>query len=396
MRPQLLVMIALLLGTSGVQAQSLFGTRGLGVPLDAVDPRSRALGNVGLGLLGLNASMANPAELGGILRRGVFASLQPFYGAEELAGAEDNVAGSRFPLIQLMYPARQRLVLALGFGGVLEQTWSVFTDNSEIIGNDTLDTRDRVSASGAISQVRLSAAYELTADLSVGLAVGIYAGGLERAVDRTFADSLLRSFTTRRNWDYRGPLVSAGVRFDPSATTRLSGAVTWSGELDARQRDETGSDYSYDMPLRVALGASTLITPRLLVTASGQWSSWSDDGNYAAPGSPVGTNVSARTTLEVGGGLEWEQLRSGGRVFPLRAGFRYAQLPFFLPGDETANEIAGSLGVGLRLASDQFGPLAVGDIAVERGKRSGWEGAVTGGLTENFWRIGVSIALFGR
>ena len=106
--------------------------------------------------------------------------------------------------------------------------------------------------------------------------------------------------------------------------------------------------------------------------------------------------MTARPTWDVGAGLEWEQLRTGRRVFPLRAGVRFSQLPFHQTDEEPAKEVSGSLGVGLRLVADEFGPLAMGDIGLERGRRTGWAGPIAGGLTENFWRFTASITLFGR
>ena len=79
MTRRFVLLMSLLLAADSASAQSLFGTRGLGVPLESTDPRSRALGSAGLGLIGLNASLVNPAELSGIRRRGVVAALQPFY-----------------------------------------------------------------------------------------------------------------------------------------------------------------------------------------------------------------------------------------------------------------------------------------------------------------------------
>jgi hypothetical protein len=395
------LLILIVLAVQPVSAQSLFSTRGLGVPLESIDPRSRGLGSVGIGLVGLNASMVNPAELSGIRRRGVVAALQPFYGAEELNGRDDNVAGSRFPLIHLIYPLRSRFVFGLGYGGSLDQSWSLFEDGSEIFSADTVSVRDQISAAGALAQVRISASYQLNPSVSLGLAGGVYTGGLERQVTRTFPDSAvdLVPFSTLRAWDYRAPFLGLGFLVD-FANTRVSSSVTWSGELEARPREQTTTTYTYDLPLRVAVGASSLISSRLLGTASAQWSNWSDSGNYAAAGSPQEVVITARPTWEVGGGLEWEEIRTATRVFPLRLGFRFAQLPFYVPGDEPAKELAGSLGLGLRLAGDDFGPLAVADIAVERGQRTGWQsgsqGTTPDGLTENFWRLSFSVALFGR
>ncbi|HSL72290.1 MAG TPA: hypothetical protein VK864_18720 [Longimicrobiales bacterium] len=409
MMRRFLTAVVMLAAAAPLPAQSLFGTRGLGVPVDPIDPRARALGSIGTGLLGLNTSLVNPAELAGILRRGVTATVQPFYGSEEIGGRTDDLAGTRFPIVQLLYPVRDRYVLALGYGGFMDQSWSVVSDRQEIVGNDTVDTRDQVSATGALAQVRLSASYEASRALGFGLAIGMYTGGLERNLTRTFPDSSLAllGFSDRSNWDYRGSFATLGVRLDATSTSRFTAAVTLSSDLDANGRTDDASDVSYDMPLRFAVGASTLLSSRLLATAAAQWTGWSESTNYAAPGAGSDARVVAQKTWEVGGGLEWEQLRTATRVFPLRVGFRYAQLPFrsdVLTGcPETdcsfspAKEVAGSLGLGLRLAADEFGPLAVADIAVERGRRSGWTASFDPeGLTENFWRLSVSISLFGR
>ena len=398
MKQQLLVFALLAAAATPLHAQSLFGTRGLGVPVEAVDPRARTLGNVGLGLIGLNTSMVNPAELVGIRRRGITAALQPFFASEELAGIEDNVSGTRFPLIHLMYPPKERLVFGLGYGGVLDQSWSVFADSRQFLGGDSINVRDRVATTGAVSQVRLSAGYELSTNLGVGLAAGAYTGGIEREIIRTFPDSgtVFRQFSTRQNWNYSAPFVVLGVRYDPGSWGRLSAALTWSSQLDAESEDDGGIDYSYDLPLRLSVGASALINSRLLATVSGQWTGWSESQNFAAAGSPATLVVSGRPTKELGGGLEWEELRSGSRVFPLRAGIRFAELPFYLVGDEPAKEVVGSFGIGLRLAADDFGPLAVADFGVERGRRTGWTGEIADGLRENFWRFNASITLFGR
>ena len=393
-----ILLLALLAAAQPVGAQSLFGVRGLGVPVDPIDPRGRALGSSGLGLLGLNTSMVNPAELAGIRRRGVVAALQPFYGSEELAGGEDNVSGTRFPLIQLLYPARQRLVIGLGFGGVLEQSWSSITEIAEPVGSDTVDVREFLGATGALTQVRLTIAHELTPSVLLGIAGGVYAGGLERELTRVFLDSAtsLLPFTRLTNWEYRGTFATLGVAVDPSNTTRLAASLMVSTDIKAVPRHENGTRHSYDMPMRFSLGASTLVSSRLLATGSAQYTTWKEGAVYTPPGTSPTLVVTARPTWDVGAGLEWEQLRTGRRVFPLRAGFRFSQLPFHQTDEEPAKEVSGSLGVGLRLVADEFGPLAMGDIGLERGRRTGWAGPIAGGLTENFWRFTASITLFGR
>src|SRR5690606_24310439 len=100
----------------------------------------------------------------------------------------------------------------------------------------------------------------------------------------------------------------------------------------------------------------------------------------------------AADTWEVGGGLEWRGARALGRPFPLRLGARYAKLPFRVQG-ATPSERALALGLGSVLARDDLGPRAVVDAAIERGRRG--DAAATG-LTESFWRLTLSMALFGQ
>lgn len=124
------------------QAQSLFSTRGLGVPLLPLDARARALGGIGVGLLGLNASLVNPADVAGLRRRGVAAVVQPWSGSAELGDETGDIDGTRFPLIRLLLPVSSRTVLSLGFGSALEQSWAVEIDGVQELGPDSVPTRE--------------------------------------------------------------------------------------------------------------------------------------------------------------------------------------------------------------------------------------------------------------
>ena len=68
-RPLFTFALLMLCSTLTASAQSLFATRGLGVPVSPVDARVAALGGMGVGLLGFHTSMVNPAELAGLSRR---------------------------------------------------------------------------------------------------------------------------------------------------------------------------------------------------------------------------------------------------------------------------------------------------------------------------------------
>jgi hypothetical protein len=393
---RLLIVFSLIAGApAAAGAQSLFGTRGLGVPIEGYDARARALSSNGVGLLGLSTSLVNPAEPAGILRRGVTAAFQPYVGSTDFGGESDDISSTRFPLISIMYPTRLG-VFTLGYSGVLDQSYAVIADGEELLGTDTVATRDVVEAVGGIGQLRLGFARQLSGRLAVGASVGIYTGNIDRGISRTYPDSSLnfRPFETHTRWSYSGPQASVGVRWDPMTDLRFGGSVTWSGALKAKPTEGSEVEYEYDMPIRFAVGASGRVGRNLLANVSGSWTAWTSD-DYRTPGN-IGATA-AEQQMEIGGGLEYNGVRRGTRIFPLRLGARTGKLPFHNVGEDAPSEWAITGGMGFRLVEDDFGPLAVADIGVERATRDGFAStAEPDGLSESFWRFTVSLSLFGR
>lgn len=381
--------------TSTLSAQSLFSTHGLGVSLDGVDARARAMGVSGVGLLGLSTTLLNPAEQGGTFRRGITATMQPWGGSASVNGAKDNLGGTRFPLMQVMYPYK-RATVSLGYAGVLDQSWAIVLEDTTVLGTDRVSTRDVVKSTGGINELHLGAAYFINDRFSVGAAVSAHTGTIDRSITRAFPDSgsTLLGFETRTRWNYSGPSASVGVRWNPVARTRVGASIVLGGKLKAKPQVGSTTEYSYDMPTRIALGASSQLTPTFVLAFSTTISNYGS-GSYTAPGMTVATV--AQNGMDFGGGFEWALLRRGEKIYPLRAGVRYSQLPFHNQNETAPTERAASLGIGFRLAQDDYGPLAVADFGFEKGKRDGWTSqASSGGLTENFWRLTATISLFGR
>lgn len=392
---RLALVFAVALIPSVANAQSLFGTRGLGAPLQGADARARALGVSGVGLIGLSTTMLNPAEAAGTVRRGVTASFQPWGGSVELNGEKDRVGGTRFPLMEIFYPTR-RVTFTLGYSGLLDQSWAVTAESRQLLNGDSVDVSDLVRTSGGVGELRLGAAYSRWEGFAIGVSAGLHTGSVQRTVTREFPDSTLglSGFTNLARWRYAGPTASIGFRWDPAAAVRMGASLTWNGDLEAKPDTGTTTSYQYQMPLRIAAGMSGRISPHLIAAVSTTVSNWGS-GSFAQPGT-IDQTV-ARRTIELGGGLEYMGWQSGQRIYPLRLGGRVARLPFHNPGETAAKEWSLSGGLGLRLVQDDFGPLAVADVGVERGTRSGWQGTNTGsGLSENFWRFTVTVSLFGR
>ena len=384
----LLAAALLLAAAAPGSAQSLFATRGLGVPAPAVDARSAALGGIGIGLIGFHTSLVNPAEIAGITRRGVSAALQPVSSTTSADGAEDGTSGTRFPLMRIIYPFTERVVGSFGFGSYLEQSWALVSESQQVIGGTTVDITDVLRSTGGVAQLQLGAAYSVSPTLAIGAAAGLLTGNVERVASRAYSDTtiLLRPFQERLRWEYFAPIVSLGFRLDIAGAVRVSGSVMTGADLDANGSEGAAEDRTYGAPLELSAGASARLSSLFIANGGGVWSRMPEAGGDAV----------SRETWRIGGGLEYEGVRSGARAYPIRLGARYAQLPYHFADEKAPTEVSVGLGAGFRLG-DPTDPSAVADFAFERASRNGLEGgAVSGGLEERLWRVTFSISLFGR
>jgi hypothetical protein len=394
-------------GAAPAAGQSLFATSGLGLPHQPLDARARLLGGSGVGLFGANPSLVNPAAAAAFTSRGVSATFQPTSRALDLEGGEGELGGTRFPLISILYPLSDRLVLQAGAGAFMDQSFGVEVRDSLMLQDGPVEIVDLLRSTGGIAQVRAGVALTVTEDLVVGLAGGAYTGGLTRNVQRTFLDSagVLRPFREQARWSYGAPLVVAGVRWDPVGRLRLGGAVTVPGDLDASGEDGT-PDRVFDMPLQLDLGASAILSEDLLLAASVRYADWSGAGEEFDPSeNPTTAPPAAGDEWRVGGGLEWGGISSGARSFPLRLGFNVGKLPFrpvvrsedALPAEaDRPTEWSVGGGFSFRLTGQDAGPGALVDAAVEHGRIAAEGAANLPNLVESYWRFTVSLGVFSR
>lgn len=378
---------------SPAAAQSLFGSRGLGVPAPAIDGRIAALGGLGVALPGANAAMINPADASGTPRRGGIAALQPTTTELEVEAGSDGVDATRFPLVQALLPVGDGTVLFAGFGSFLDQNWGVERELTVPLGADTVLARDRITSDGGIAQVRVGASHDLTPYLSVGLSAGLLTGSRTRSLRRSFVGGGLRTYVDDLEVAYSAPLATVGVRWAPTEVVQLGGSVTWIGSMDADVDGEEDADDgapdpgaprsgSIDMPFQLAGGASAYLDADLIASVSGRWSGWSAAADDLTGG--------ADDAWEVGGGLEYLGTRAVNRVFPIRLGARYTRLPFPV-GGSAPTEWGLSAGLGALLAGTEEAPAAEVNGSLERG----WRGSLDeNGIEERFWRVTVSVALF--
>jgi hypothetical protein len=382
----LLLTLVCLSAAAPVSGQSLFNAAGLGVPIEALDGRARALGNVGVGLRGGSFIPTDPAALGRlVVSTGVMAAQPSWVDYESEQGVSGKVQGTRFPLLGIAYPLLGGM-MSVQVGSFLDQSYQATSVGEIDFGLGPVTTTDEFEQDGSVSNLNFGFARMVGSQVSVGMTLGRYAGSVIRTLTRTYGDEQTQDvddYVEQGEWTYRGHSFTAGVAADLGPAVRASLSVQVPTALNAESTDETrGADRSYDLPIQYRVGASALVGSGLVVTGSMLLADWS-----GAQDDLVGVGRAANSN-SLGLGIEFSRARLWGKDAPIRFGYRQTGLPFsFDDGGTTERVIAG--GFGLALSRSGGITLAGVDLAIERGRRSG------GGLTENFWRATISLLASG-
>ena len=366
-------------------AQSLYNAAGLGVPVEALDGRARALANLGIGLRGGSFMPTDPGSLGRLsVSTGVMAAQPQWVDYKIRDGAAGSVQGTRFPLLGIAYPLFSGM-MSVQIGSFLDQNYEVVRTTTIDFGRGPIETTDDFQQDGSISNLNLGYSRMFGERFSAGVTVGRYAGSMERSLTRTYGDENttdVDSYVEAGTWSYKAWAFTAGATADLFDRARVAVSVHVPTELEAEAEDGTrGADRTYSVPLQLRAGTSVTLGPALVVTGSVLLADWSD-AQSDLQGAAVAGDQNG-----YGLGLELSRASFFGRSVPLRVGFRETGLPFAF--DEGATERIVSGGFGLELSTSGDVVLAGVDFAVERGHRFG------GGVNEKFWRATLSLLASG-
>ncbi len=376
-----LLMAGLGLGAlvQGLGAQSPFSVNGLGLPLEPVNARARALGGMGVGLMGPGLIPTDPAAAAAILVPTINFSAQPFWGSADIGGESYTGQGTRFPLFGVAFPVlRLRGTVTLTLGGFMDQRWEVEREGTTELDGEEVPSAELFTSEGGVSTVRLGWAQRLNDMVAVAVGVGGHIGSVTRTFTRTLEPEgrlgQVDTYVESVNWQYSGMSTSIGVMFTPVDIFHVSGSASWSGDLEATPVSATEKEGgSFALPAEYRIGASGLLTTRLAVNLGLSYARWESSTDGLEPETVSGP------VWGFGGGMEWLGPQLGSRYLPIRIGFRRADLPFRFEG-EAPKESSLSAGIGLNLTPAN--PIVVGaiDLAIERGNRE------AGSLSEAFWR----------
>lgn len=373
------------LSTTTLSAQSLYNAAGLGVPVEALDGRARALGNLGIGLRGGSFMPTDPGSLGRlVVSTGVMAAQPQWIDYRIKDGSSGSVQGNRFPLLGIAYPLF-RGMMSVQIGSFMDQNYEVQRTTEVDFGRGPIETTDDFRQDGSISNLNLGFARMFGERFSAGLTLGRYAGAMERSLTRTFGNEQTTDvdpYVEAGTWSYKAWSVTGGVAADLLDRARVSVSVHVPTQLEAEADENTeGQDREYTLPIQYRAGASVTLGPALVVSGSILIADWSDTQSDLTGAAVAGDQNG------YGLGIELSRATFFGKTAPLRLGFRESGIPFAFQEGATERIISG--GFGLELSSSGDVVLAGVDFAVERGHRFG------GGVNEKFWRGTISLLASG-
>ena len=377
--------LVLLASAAPVWGQSLFNAAGLGMPVEALDGRARALGSMGIGLGGPSIMPTDPGGLARLgISTGVMAASPSWVDYSASGDDSGSFQGNRFPLVGIGYPFFGGMA-SVQFGSFLDQTYELTSVGEADLGNERVPTSDDFTQDGSVSNVNLGFARAINERFAAGLTVGRYAGSLDRTLVRTYGDEEeegnVDQYIESGVWSWAGWSLTAGGSANFEGL-EVAASVQIPSTLSGSASDETrGSDGSFSLPIQYRVGATANLGSSVLLHSSvvlADWSSSEDEWADAYANSGSGFGV----------GLELSRARLLGKDAPLRFGFRRVGLPFAFE-DESVTERTLSGGFGLVLNETAGIVLARIDMSIERGRRS------SANLTENFWRATLSLLTSG-
>ena len=372
--------------------QSILGTSGLGIRSEPLDAVQRALGGVGVAAGSTSILPGDPTASLDLLAPTVTFSVQPTWGDYSIGAEEGDFRGTRFPILGLAYPLGIQSVLTVTAGSVFDQRWGAVSEGTLEISGETVPILDTFESDGGVSALRVGYGRRLSPSLALGGSVGLYRGHVDRSFVRSFnreLDSLdivnqITPFGDGGRWTYSGPVASVSASWDPSEVVQLGASLGWSGGISGEPVGSAGGDaIDVTPPLEIRIGATTLLSPALSVTAGLSTANWTDLGDPAFDDLAVGRVTS------YGAGIEWRARSFWAGDLPLRLGYRHSGMPFAFRG-ESAVENTVSGGFSFVMAQALGIPLATLDAAIEVGSRTAGE------LKENFRRLTLTIRVGGR
>lgn len=343
---------------------SQFGIRGLGSPGTFMSVHAWATGGAFAPFDGTSA--LTDAALSDVTRLTASATEFSSYRTVDDGTSSSALRGSRFPMLTIAGAVTDRLVIGGGFSTYLYRSYDVEVPGSVMIRSVPESVLDHIASDGAVTDMRLAAAWRVSPKLSVGAGFHILTGSSKLTATRLFADSALYKNASQTDHEsYDGIGASLSVLATPVPELRISAFL----RSDSRLRAEISGFQSAenDLPTTMGAGVQWVVTPEVKLAGAVTHANWSVSG--------VSGGAFNTTDWSLGGEF-------GRSSFPVRVGVRGGQLPFG-PGPGAPSQLGISAGTGFIFSQGR----GIVDLGLEHLRRTG------GGLTENGWNLLVGLTV---
>jgi hypothetical protein len=380
-----LALALLSLRAAPAAAQTPATAPGLGQTVPAADARAAAMGGARLGLIGGSLSVLNPADLTGFSRPALGMTISPEGVSVKTEGGSQGTGRSRVPVVVAVVP-RGSWAFGASFVAETDQDWSIQLSDTLSTAFGTFPFEERREHDGGLSSVNLTVARTI-GSIGAGIEAGFLTGGLRQTFFRNFETAIedptvgIGVARGEARFGYSAFRLRGGLATQLSPGLRVSGMLSWTGDLEAKQDTAAREVARYEIPMPVewALGGSYRVASRLLVSAAGGWAGWGGSGDAFV-------SSEASDVWWLGVGAEWLGLRLFGAGLPVRAGFRRTGLPFHPVDRDPITETAFTFGAGIDVA----GGIATMDAALELGSRGD---LAASGVEESFTRFSLSLSV---
>lgn len=372
-------------------AQGSLSAQGYGYPTGELSSRAIATG----GSVGEfdPASPLNPASLGAWGASPINSRLRNWWGRTAISvqfdpefrrvssgDASQSATLTRFPLLSIGIPLRERFQLGLSAATLLDRSFATQVPSSTVIDGVPISGTDRLEVRGSMADVRLAGAYTIGSNLTVGVGGHVVTGQNRVVSGREFADTTeFGTVSDSTQVDFRGIGFSAGAEWRVVRGFSIAGSYRKGGTLRAERNDTTLRRAT--VPDRMGVGVRVDRFPGTSITASYANTRWTNMRGLAS------SSVLVVDAPEYSAGVEAVGPRLGPSQLLVRFGGRRRTLPFGVAGSEVREtSYAGGL------SAPFTGGRAILDLGLQHASRTP-SGGTLSGASERAWTLSVGLTV---
>ena len=357
-----LLYLTTVLGASQVVAQGAVGLQGYGYPPGQLTTRASSSGG-GLGEFD-QAAPINPAALLNWGVAGAYIQYSPERRSTTVSGVSNSSTVARFPVFSVGLPVGGRYAFGLSSSTLLERNYETTLSARQLIRADSVTTTSVTTARGAMNDVQLAGAMQVTSWLRLGTGLHVITGlNTVKSVRSIVADTVARAdtvaygtITESSTATFKGTALSFGVDIAPTKKLSLAGSARLGFRLNADLSDTTTR--RADVPNRAGAAVRWEIAGTN-ISARYDWEGWSALKGIG------GTAGGLFDTKEIGIGAEVPGPKVPGGQMLIRLGVRNRGLPYGVAGQQPKeNIIGGGFGLPIGFGRAQF------DLGLERATRT--------------------------